>query len=91
MDVSSLASWVPAPLLAGLTWLLLRRIAVDAEKRLSNLEDAVKHVNETMIQVKMQLPLYATLQQLGAMGDRLDGRITNLAQDIAVIKAGKRR
>ena len=80
----TLAAWVPPSVLAGIViavfgfWFTkLDRLL---EKIVSRLE-ALERASNT----------YATLDQVGRLGDRFDGRVTNVTERVAILEAlGKR-
>lgn len=69
---AELASWVPAPLLAaavlGMGWWIWRQLS----RRLDKIEAAIEGLHR-----------FATLDQLGSMGDRFDERIGGLRERVA--------
>jgi len=64
----------------GLLYKLVLDRAKKTEETLEQLARAVADLDKKFIGA-------ATVEQLGRMGDRFDGRITMLAQDVAVMKA----
>lgn len=64
----------------GLLYKLVLERAKKTEDTLAQLAHAVAELDKKFIGA-------ATIEQLGRMGDRFDGRITSLAQDVAVMKA----
>lgn len=87
----SLASWVPVDVLVGALTVVLgyifKRVTDDNKKQ----TDAITKLAEEFQAMRLQQTNYATLEQLGRMGDRFDGRVTVLAQDVAVMKAVQER
>lgn len=63
---------------------LLYKLVLDRAKRGEAKMDALA---ATVNDIDKRLVTLVTLDQLGRMGDRMDGRITTLAQDVAVMKA----
>jgi hypothetical protein len=83
----ALGTWVPPDVLIGLLCLvigLLYKLVLDRAKKTENTLDELKRA---IVDLDKRFVSAATLQHLGSMGDRLDGRITNVAQEIAVLKA----
>lgn len=92
-----LATWVPGPLLAGafltvigLLWALVRYVAGQLSARLEAVEKAIVALDKTVA-------LLAPAQSLTNMGERftanmraaedgLSRRITELAEDVAIVK-----
>lgn len=83
-EATALANWMPpvvmALLLVSSLALLWRLFA----KRLDKME-------ATLEMLKERLPLFATTEQLGRLGDRMDGRVTNVTERVAVLEALERR
>ncbi len=86
-EANALAAWMPhtitATLLLGAIGMLWRTFA----KRLDKMETTIELVKERM-------PAYATTAQLeevkqgvGRLGDRMDGRVTNVTERVAVLEA----
>jgi len=73
------SQWMPPAvmmtLLLGAGGLLWRIFSARLEK-----------MEKTLEMIKDRLPGFATVEQLGRMGDRMDGKITSIAQDQAVMK-----
>lgn len=85
--MTGLSTWVPSDVLVGALTLvvgyLFKRILEDSKET----KDALKSVTTELQAIRLQQTGYATKDELGRMGDRFDGRVTNLAQDVAVMKA----
>lgn len=67
-----LATWVPAPILAAVVIFFGRSLW----KRLERIETAIE-----------QLHKFATVEQLGSMGNRFDERVANLRERVSVIES----
>jgi len=80
----AIANWVPPSILVGM---LLGGIAIFYQK----LDKLLDKIDTRLNAIERQLNAYATIEQLGRMGDRLDGRATNNSERIAVLEALGRR
>lgn len=84
---ASLASWVPGDILAAILLAaigyLFKRILDDNSKT----SLAISRLAEEIQSLKISMTGFATIEQLGRMGDRFDSRTTELAKETAVIKA----
>jgi hypothetical protein len=84
---NGLSSWVPVDVLVAALCVvigLLYKLVLDRAKKT---ELAIDAMTKALHELDKRFVSAATLAQLGSMGDRLDGRITNIAQDLAVLKA----
>lgn len=83
-EANALAGWMPpvvmAFLLIGALALLWRMFAARLDK-----------MEATLDLLKDRLPNLATTDQLGRLGDRMDGRVTNVTERVAVLEALERR
>lgn len=87
----ALVSWVPPEVLvatlAGAIGLLYRVVIDRAKKTEATLEkitEAIRVVREEQHEMRLAMTSFASVEQLGRMGDRLDGRITSAESKIAV-------
>jgi len=90
-EANALASWMPHGVTAFLLLAALGLLWKTFAKRLDKMEGTIETVKDRM-------PGFATIAQLeevkagqGRMGDRMDGRITNAVERIAVLEALERR
>lgn len=85
--MNGLSSWVPSEVLVGALTLvlgLLYKLVIDRAKKQ---DAALEKIQQALIELDKRFLSAASVEQLGRMGDRFDGRITALAQDVAVMKA----
>jgi len=84
---ASLAAWVPSNVLAGVLLIVLVSLFRRHSSDMREIRDALKTIVVEQQSVRLTLKDHATVEQLGRMGDRFDGRVTGLAQEVAIIKA----
>lgn len=89
-EAADMGHWIPPSLMAALVIAAVTTLGRSFAKRLDKMES-------TLEQLVRAQPTFATVAQLeavregarsgmGSLGDRMDGRITTLAQDLAVVK-----
>ena len=87
----ALATWMPntitASLLVAAIVMLWRMFA----RRFDKLETTLEKVKDSMPGLVTQAQLDDVKQGMGRMGDRMDGRITNVTERVAVLEALERR
>lgn len=90
----ALATWVPTEVLVGSLTLavgLLYRLWAKSQKdenaSREKMDERLKAIEKAIVDLDKRQSAVATVEQLGRMGDRFDGRVTSLAQDVAVMKA----
>lgn len=76
----ALSSWVPPSVLVGV---LMALLAVAYSK----LDKLLERIVSRLEAIERRMHDYATIEQLGRLGDRLDGRTTNNSERIAVLEA----
>lgn len=82
---TALAQWVPPPILVGIIFAILTAMLVKFDRLLDKILSRLELLEQ-------RSHTYATNDMLGRLGDRLDGRVTNVAERVAVIEAlGRRR
>ncbi len=91
MSPDQMLSLLPNTVLAGLLYLLVKREVSRLEKDKDEEKLERKSIKDSLSNIEKWQVDAATRPMLGAMGDRLDGRITNIAQDLAVIKDRQER
>lgn len=74
----ALATWIPAPLLVAAVVAMGMWIWKNLSKRLDKIETAISELHK-----------FATIEQLGSIGDRFDERIGNLRERVSVLEAIK--
>lgn len=81
----ALASWVPPSVLVG--------VALSAAIFLWNkLDKLLEKIVTRLESIESKLHGYATVEQLGRLGDRIDGRVTNISERVKVLEVlGRRR
>lgn len=82
----ALATWVPSDVLVGALTLLLGavfKVVIDSRKEARAEMAAIK---QALIDMDKRHAALATVEMLGRMGDRFDGRIQSLERDQAVAK-----
>lgn len=86
-EANALAQWMPHTITATLLLIAIGMLWRNFGKRLDKMETNIESVKERM-------PAYATTAQLeevkqgvGRLGDRMDGRVTNVTERVAVIEA----
>lgn len=79
-----LAHWVPNSVMAACLLLAIAMLWRVFAKRLDKIEFTLEALRE-------RIPGLATVEQLGRLGDRMDGRTTNATERIAVLEALERR
>lgn len=79
-----LAHWMPNTVMAACLLVAIAMLWRMFTKRFDKMESAIETIRE-------RLPVLATVEQLGRLGDRIDGRTTNATERIAVLEALERR
>lgn len=86
-----LVSWVPPEVLVGALTAalgLLYKVVIDRAKKtelaLEKITDAIRVVREEQHEMRLAMTSFASVEQLGRLGDRLDGRITTAEAKLAV-------
>ncbi len=87
MGPEQMLSLLPNTLLAGLLYLLVKREVSRLERDKAKADVSLEKISSALIEIDKKFISTASLEQLGRMGDRFDGRVTALAQDVAVMKA----
>ncbi len=88
----ALASWVPPEVLVSVLAIALGLLFKQQKSDAKETKESIKELTKAVVEMDKRFVSSATVEQLGRMGDRLDGRITTLAQDVAVMKAvGERK
>lgn len=80
----SLASWVPPSVLVFVCVALLSVLWRKFDRLLEKIIERLDTIEKSLHQ-------FATTEGVGRMGDRLDGRITNIAERVAVLEARRRK
>lgn len=78
-----LAAWVPSSILAGAVLIMGGYIWRSLTSRFDKMESAIEKLQEAV----SKLHTYATVDQLGSMGNRLDERIADLRERVRVLEA----
>jgi len=82
---------LPNTVLAGLLYMLVKREVSRLEHDKVKAEVALEKISAQLVDLDKRLVDTATRPMLGSLGDRLDGRITNVAQELAVVKDRQER
>lgn len=79
-----ISQWIPSTVLAAVLLSALRY-------GFNKLDKLLEKIGERLTDLEKASMGYATVDQLGRLGDRIDGRTTNVAERVAVLEAlGKR-
>lgn len=86
MTPDQLLSMLPNTVLGAMLFWFIKREAARFEKERMVFSSNLDDIKKTLTDMDKKSVMYVTLEQIGRLGDRLDGRITNVNQDIAVLK-----
>ncbi len=85
--MTGMGAWVPPDVLVAVLTLALAALYKLVLDRARKTELKLEEISRLVADLDKRFISSATIEQLGRMGERFDGRITTLAQDIAVMKA----
>jgi len=76
----AISQWIPHTVLAGVLLASLRY-------GFGKLDRILEKIGDRLTALERAQSNYATLEQLGRLGDRIDGRTTNVTERVAVLEA----
>lgn len=87
MSPDVLLGWLPTPFLALMLYVFIKREIGRLEQDKRETKEELKKIGATLIDMDKRSVSTASVEQLGRMGDRFDGRIVDIATKVAVLES----